>query len=223
MSEIWAIVVAAGSGERFGEPKQFAMLAGARLVDRAVAAASSACEGVVLVLPPPCVWDGDPVSAVVGGGQTRSESVRAGLAAIPRSATIVVVHDAARPFAPPSLFRAVIDAVRAGADAAVPGVPITDTVKRVDGDRVIDTVRRDELVVVQTPQAFRADALREAHASAADATDDAALVEAAGGRAVVVPGDPRNLKITRPEDLVVAEAIATDPGGAARSTRRGRR
>lgn len=217
MSEIWAIVVAAGSGDRFGEPKQFAVLAGARLVDRAVAAASSACDQVVLVLPTPSVWNGDPVSAVVGGGRTRAESVRAGLAAIPRSASIVVVHDAARPFASLSLFHSVIDAVRAGADAAVPGVPIADTVKRVDGDRVIETLRREELVVVQTPQAFRAEALRKAHASAGDATDDAALVEAAGGRAVVVPGDPRNLKITRPEDLVVAEALATGPAPSAES------
>ena len=113
----------------------------------------------------------------------------------------------ARPLAPPALFDAVIDAVRAGADAAVPGFPISDTVKRVDGDHVVETIARDELVAVQTPQAFRTDALRAAHTASAEATDDAALVEAAGGRVVVVPGDPRNLKITTPADLVVAAAL----------------
>src|SRR6184192_813416 len=119
----------------------------------------------------------------------------------------VVVHDAARPLAPPALFAAVIDAVRAGADAAVPGLPISDTVKRVDGDHVVETIARDELVAVQTPQAFRTDALRAAHTASGEATDDAALVEAAGGSVVVVPGDPRNLKVTTPADLVVAAAL----------------
>jgi 2-C-methyl-D-erythritol 4-phosphate cytidylyltransferase len=133
--------------------------------------------------------------------------VRAGLDAVVESAAVVVVHDAARPLASPDLFDAVIDAVRAGADAAVPGVPISDTVKRVDGDHVVETIARDELVAVQTPQAFRADALRAAHTASGEATDDAALVEAMGGRVVVVPGDPRNLKITTPAELVVAAAL----------------
>jgi 2-C-methyl-D-erythritol 4-phosphate cytidylyltransferase len=146
----------------------------------------------------------------VPGGSTRSGSVRAGLDAVASSATVVVVHDAVRPLAAPALFDAVIGAVRAGADAAVPGLPIPDTVKRVDGDLVIDTIARDGLRAVQTPQAFRADALRAAHTSGGDATDDAALVEANGGRVVVVPGDPRNIKITTPADLVVASALLAD-------------
>ena len=124
------------------------------------------------------------------GGATRSESVRAGLAAVPPDAEVVVVHDAARPLATAALFDAVIDAVRAGADGAVPGLPVADTLKRVDDVRVIETVDRVGLVAVQTPQAFRAGVLRAAHAPAADATDDAALVEALGGTVVVVPGDP---------------------------------
>ena len=201
------IVVAGGSGSRFGVPKQFETIAGARLVDRAVDAVSAACDDVVLVLPAGVAWDGRPVAATVPGGPTRSASVRAGLDAVAGSAAVVVVHDAARPLAPPALFDAVIGAVRAGADAAVPGLPISDTVKRVDGDHVVETIARDELVAVQTPQAFRTDALRAAHTVSAEATDDAALVEAAGGRVVVVPGDPRNLKITTPADLVVAAAL----------------
>jgi 2-C-methyl-D-erythritol 4-phosphate cytidylyltransferase len=201
------IVVAAGSGSRFGVPKQFEIVAGSRLVDRAVDAVADACDEVVLVLPASVAWDGRPVAASVPGGSTRSASVRAGLDAVAGSAAVVVVHDAARPLAPPALFEAVIGAVRAGADAAVPGLPIPDTVKRVAGDHVVETIVRDSLVAVQTPQAFRSDALRAAHTAGGEATDDAALVEAAGGRVVVVPGDPRNLKITSPADLVVAATL----------------
>lgn len=214
MSEAWAIVVAAGSGDRFGEPKQFAVLGGSRLVDRAVAAAAAACDAVVLVLPATVEWDGQRVTATVTGGPTRSASVRAGLTAVPAGADVVVVHDAARPFAKPALFTAVIDAVRGGADAAVPGLPLADTVKRAQGDRVVETLPREQLVAVQTPQAFRAAALRSAHRSGADATDDAALVEAGGGRTVVVPGDRRNVKITTPEDLAIAAALAQQPKGS---------
>jgi 2-C-methyl-D-erythritol 4-phosphate cytidylyltransferase len=203
----WGIVVAAGSGSRFGVPKQFETVAGARLVDRALEATVAACDDVVVVLPAGVAWDGAPVAATVPGGSTRSASVRAGLDAVPGPAEFVVVHDAARPLAPPALFEAVIDAVRAGADAAVPGLPIPDTVKRVDGAHVVETISRDALVAVQTPQAFRIDALRAAHTAAGEATDDAALVEAAGGRVVVVPGDPRNLKVTTPADLVIAAAL----------------
>jgi len=171
-----------------------------------VLAARDACDAVVLVLPAECNWDGPGVDAVVAGGATRSASVRAGLAAIPAEVEVVVVHDAARPLAPVQLFRAVIEAVRTGADGAVPAVPVADTLKRVHGVDVMETVDRDELVIAQTPQAFRADALRDAHVGAVDASDDAALVEARGGRIVVVPGEPTNRKITTPTDLVIATA-----------------
>jgi 2-C-methyl-D-erythritol 4-phosphate cytidylyltransferase len=174
---------------------------------------ADACDDVVLVLPAGVAWDGRPVAATVPGGSTRSASVRAGLDAVAGSVAVVVVHDAARPLAPPALFEAVIDAVRAGADAAVPGLPIPDTVKRVDGDHVVETIARDALVTVQTPQAFRTGALRAAHTSDGEATDDAALVEAAGARVVVVPGDPRNFKITTPADLVVAAALLAAASG----------
>jgi 2-C-methyl-D-erythritol 4-phosphate cytidylyltransferase len=210
-----AVVVAAGLGARFGAPKQFLAAGGARLVDHAVAAAGAACDEVILVLPPDRPWDGAAVAAAVTGGATRAASVRAGLAAADPGTDIVVVHDAARALATSALFELVIDAVRAGADGAVPALPVADTLKRVEGDRVVDTVERTGLVAVQTPQAFRAECLRAAHAAEGDATDDAALVEAAGGTVVVVAGDPRNVKVTTVADLAVVEALlAAEDGGA---------
>ncbi len=197
-----AIVVAGGRGVRFGRPKQFVALGEARLVDLAVAIAAKACDEVVLVVPAGHTWRGDAVAAVVTGGDTRSGSVRAGLAAVSSGSDVIVVHDAARPLATPALFGAVIDAVRAGADGAIPAVAVSDALKRVSGDRVVASLDRESLVAVQTPQGFRASALRAAHESGADAADDAELVESAGFTVVVVPGDPRNHKITTEDDLV---------------------
>ena len=203
----WAIVVAAGGGERFGGAKQFARLGEASVVDRAVGVARESCDGVVLVLPAGREWPAAPGVDVAVGGASRSESVRSGLALVPDDVDVVVVHDAARPLASRALFAAVIAAVRAGADAAVPGVPVADTVKRVRGDRVVATVPRADLVAVQTPQAFRRSALDAAHAGDGVDTDDAALVEAAGGVVVVVPGESRNLKVTVADDLELAQAL----------------
>jgi 2-C-methyl-D-erythritol 4-phosphate cytidylyltransferase len=122
---------------------------------------------------------------------------------------VILVHDAARPLASADLFRRVVAAVEAGADAAVPGVAVSDTVKQIDAaGHVVATPDRASLVAVQTPQAFAASALRRAHAAGAEATDDAALVEAIGGRVVVVAGEDRNRKLTRPEDLDWARATA---------------
>jgi 2-C-methyl-D-erythritol 4-phosphate cytidylyltransferase len=129
------------------------------------------------------------------------------LHAVPDAAEIVVVHDAARPLASATLFGRVVEAVRAGADAAVPALAVSDTIKRVEGDVVVETLDRAVLVGVQTPQAFRASVLREAHASGAEATDDAAVVEAIGGKVVTVEGERRNVKLTTPEDLLVARAL----------------
>jgi 2-C-methyl-D-erythritol 4-phosphate cytidylyltransferase len=198
---VWAILVAAGAATRFGRPKQYEPLGDRRVLDWSLDACREACDGVVLVVPADRVDQPEKADAVVAGGATRADSVRAGLAAVPEEAEVVVVHDAARPRATASLFAAVVDAVRAGADGAVPGVPVTDTVKQVDGNRVVATLDRATLVAVQTPQAFRAAVLRAAHAGGGDATDDAALVEAAGGTVVVVPGEPANAKITHPQDL----------------------
>src|SRR4051794_37910774 len=195
---VWTVVVAGGSGRRFGGPKQYERIDQRRILDLAVETARGAGDGVVVVVPA----DDAVREGAVAGGATRSESVRAGLDAVPADASVICVHDAARPFASASLFAAVIDAVRAGADGAIPGLAVTDTIKRVDADgRVVETLARDELVAVQTPQAFRAAALRAAHASATEATDDAALVEGCGGRVVVVAGDPDNRKITTLADL----------------------
>ena len=206
---VWAIVVAAGSAERFGGPKQLMFVAGQRVVDRSVAAAAASCDGVVVVVPAGTSW-GIPDAIAVAGGATRSESVRAGLTVVPADAAIIVVHDAARPLADGSLFDAVIDAVRDGADGAVPGLAIADTVKEVRGEVVVATVPREMLVTVQTPQAFRAPILRSAHAAGAEGTDDAAVVEATGARVVVVAGRSENVKITTPEDLARAELWLTD-------------
>ena len=220
MGDVWAIVVAGGSGSRFGEsvPKQFLELGGLRLIDWAMASAAASCQRVVAVLPASHLdVTLAPGVTAVAGGATRSASVRAGLAAVPAEAEVIVVHDAARPLADPALFERVIAAVRAGADGAVPGVAVADTIKRVDPGSgvVLRTLDRPALRAIQTPQAFAAAALRHAHAAAGDATDDAALVEAAGGRVVVVDGDPANLKVTGPDDLIRAEALLTRrvPGG----------
>lgn len=201
---VWTVVVAGGSGQRFGGPKQFRELAGRPLVEWAVEAATSVSDGVVLVVPADRVDAPAPagVTNVVAGGSSRSESVRCGLAVVPESADVICVHDAARPFAGPELFARVVAALVEGVDAAVPGVSVADTVKQVDArGRVVATPPRDALRAVQTPQAFVARVLRAAHADGAEGTDDAALVEAAGGYVVVVDGEPDNRKITTPDDF----------------------
>ncbi len=199
-----AVVVAGGRGTRFGGLKQFANLDGRSVAARSVSAARSVASRVVLVVPADYDGTGEGADVVVHGGPTRASSVRAGLAQC-ADASIIVIHDAARPMASAALFSAVVQAVRDGADAAVPGLAVTDTVKRVDRSRVdvvaLATIARDELVTVQTPQAFQRDSLLRAHANAGEATDDAALVETAGGRIVVVPGETENVKITEVADL----------------------
>lgn len=211
-ANVWTIVVAAGSGQRFGGLKQFTELGGRRMVDWAVEAAAGASDGVILVVP--AEQASDPgfdvprgTTNIVAGGSTRSESVRRGLAAVPAEAGVICVHDAARPFAGRELFATVIGRVRTdGVDAAIPAIAVPDTIKVVDEDgRVVSTPERSMLRAVQTPQAFRAEALRAAHASAPEATDDAAVVEANGGYVVVVDGDADNRKITAAEDLAWAK------------------
>ena len=202
---VWTIVVAAGSGARFGGPKQFSMLGDRRVLDWSVETAGSSSNGVVVVLP---AADAEREGGVAGG-ETRSESVRCGLAAVPAEATIICVHDAARPFASAHLYREVIMQVHAGAEGAIPALPVTDTIKQVNSQNiVIATPDRSSLVAVQTPQAFRASVLRAAHASSPEGTDDATLVEAMGKQVVVVAGEVMNRKLTAPEDLEWARAMA---------------
>ncbi len=205
-----AVVVAAGQGQRYGGPKQFAVLNHDTVTAHSVRAARSVAERVVLVVPANYQGNGEGADVVVVGGATRAASVRAGLEEC-ADADVIVVHDAARPMATPSLFSAVVDAVVAGADGAVPGLPILDTVKRIrheGNDTVVGaTEARDQLVTVQTPQAFSRDVLIRAHATGEDATDDAALVESLGARVVVVAGEVDNVKITVPGDLARASSI----------------
>jgi 2-C-methyl-D-erythritol 4-phosphate cytidylyltransferase/2-C-methyl-D-erythritol 2,4-cyclodiphosphate synthase len=216
-----AIILAAGAGRRLGaaDPKAFVTIGDRPVlaVAAAAAAASPAVHELVVAAPAGleeraagCVeFLGKPVT-VVTGGATRQDSVRAALASVPDDTQIVVVHDAARPFAPPDLFTSVIAAVAAGVEGAIPVIPVADTVKRIKGGLVVGTLDRDELMLAQTPQAFKLDALRDAlaraDASGLQATDDAALLELAGGTVRAVFGDPMNFKITTLLDMAHAEA-----------------
>ena len=211
---VWTIVVAGGSGSRFGGAKQLAYLGGERVLDRSVAVARCVSDGVVLVTTDERVADeARSADVVVTGGITRSDSVRNGLAAVPPEAAIIVVHDAARPLTPIAAFQRAIEAVRGGADAAITAIAVVDTLKRVNGSVVVETIDRSTLVAVQTPQAFRAEVLRRAHESGLDATDDAGLVEALGLPVVVVEGDVRSRKLTTVDDLAVLEAFMTQNRG----------
>ncbi len=208
-------MVAGGSGHRFGGMKQFHDLCGRPVASWSLAVARAATDGAVLVVPAEDALSGGGsaeaaglgADLVVAGGPTRAASVRAGLDAVPDDAAIVVVHDAVRPLADAALFDAVIKAVRSGAAGAIPTLPVSDTLKRVEGDRVCSTVDRDGLVTVQTPQAFDAPTLRRAHRDGGEATDDAGLLEQLGVGVCTVVGDPRNVKVTRPEDLELAAAL----------------
>jgi 2-C-methyl-D-erythritol 4-phosphate cytidylyltransferase len=215
-----AIVVAAGRGERMGadRPKAFVTLRGKSLLLRSAAALAGGADGLVAVVPGEAVAeaarmlaDVPQVRAVVAGGATRAESVRAGLEAVPSGFDgIVLVHDAARPLVPPDLVRAVAEAARR-TGAALPVLPLLDTIKVVGDGRVVETLDRTRLGAAQTPQGFRIGLLREAYARAfADdvaLTDEAMAVERLGHPVAAVPGSPRNRKITTPDDLRWAESL----------------
>jgi len=216
-------VVAAGRGERLATsyPKAFAKLGGRPLLAESLERLdrSDWIEGIVVVAPPeweePAVLLAEEVGAgkvtvAVPGGETRADSVRAGLAEVPDEAAVVLVHDAARPLVSEAVVERVVLALGDGWDGAVPGLDVPDTLKRTDGEAVVETVDRSGLVAVQTPQAFVADVLRRALAAGGDASDCAGLVERAGGRVRVVPGDPRLLKVTTETDLALAEALLRD-------------
>jgi 2-C-methyl-D-erythritol 4-phosphate cytidylyltransferase len=214
------ILLAAGRGERFGGdvPKAFVDLQGRPLLGRAMDTVHACSIDQVLVTAPDGFEEAarelvGPHPRVFPGGPTRQESVAAALRLLRADALAVetvLVHDVARPLASPALFGSVTAAV-GDADGAVPGVPVADTVKRVVDDVVVETPPRSSLVAVQTPQAFQVEVLERAHHVAARegfaGTDDATLLERIGCRVAVVPGEPGNLKITTPEDLVLAAAL----------------
>ena len=194
------IVPAAGAGERLGAdvPKAFAVLGGRPMLEWSLDVLRDVCDRVVVAVPADRVAPPD----FVAGGATRSESVRNALDAAPE-ASVFVVHDAARPLVTVELVRKCLDALE-GYDGVVAAVPVTDTVKIVEDGDVIRTPDRGQLWAAQTPQVFRAEVLRQA---SGQATDDASLVEAMGGRVRVVEGMPENLKVTTPLDVRIAETL----------------
>jgi 2-C-methyl-D-erythritol 4-phosphate cytidylyltransferase len=212
---VWAILVAAGRGERLGleHPKAFAKLGEDPLLAEPLRRLEDSdwIDGIVVVAP--AGWEEPAIllaeelgcgkaNACVAGGATRTDSVRAGLAEVPATALVVLVHDAARPLLSDEVIGRVLAPLSEGWDGAVPGIPVSDTLKRVGPDGGIEeTVARDSLYAVQTPQAFIADVFRRAVAGGAEATDCAGLVEAAGGRVKMVEGDPRLMKVTTADDL----------------------
>lgn len=217
---VWAVLAAAGRGERLGSdrPKAFARLGGRPLLAESLERleASAWIDRIVIAAPPeweePCILVAEEIGAgkvgsVVTGGASRSESVRLGLDEVPEDAAVVLVHDAARPLLPDAVIERVLAPLSEGWDGAVPALPVPDTVKRVEQDQVVETLTRAELVAAQTPQAFVAPALRDALAGdLSDASDCSSLVEARGGRVKIVDGDRRLLKVTDAEDLALVES-----------------
>ena len=228
-SEVCAVLTAAGSGSRLGceLPKALVELSGRPLLWWAARGLRAGGVGVIVVTAPAsCLGEfraaidglGD-VLVVAGSDRSRQASVALGLAALGDRGTdtVVLVHDAARPLTPPQVTARVIDAVRAGAGAVIPVLPVTDTLKTVDASGLVTgTPRRADMVAVQTPQGFRWDVLVRAHEAGASlgadeavaATDDAGLVEAIGGAVHTVAGDERSLKVTRSLDLAIARLLA---------------
>jgi 2-C-methyl-D-erythritol 4-phosphate cytidylyltransferase len=213
---VWAVLAAAGSGERLGadRPKAFVRLGDQPLLAESLERldASAWIDAIVVAAPPgweePTILLAEElgcskVSSCVTGGETRAESVKRGLDEVPDEAAVVLVHDAARPYVDDGVIERVLAALTEGWDGAVPALPVSDTVKRVEGERIVETLTRAELRAVQTPQAFIANVLRDAyeHGDLATATDCASLVEARGGRVKIVPGDLRLAKITDAADL----------------------
>src|SRR5947208_14991674 len=217
---VWAVLAAAGRGERLGSdrPKAFARLGGRPLLAESLERleASAWIDRIVIAAPPeweePCILVAEEIGAgkvgsVVTGGAARSESVRLALEEVPEEAAVVLVHDAARPLLPDAVIERVLAPLSEGWDGAVPALPVPDTVKRVEQGQVVETLQRAELVAVQTPQAFVAPVLREAVAGdVSTASDCASLVELRGGRVKVVEGDRRLLKVTDAEDLALVES-----------------
>jgi len=225
---VWAVLAAAGRGERLeaDRPKAFAQLDGRPLLAESLQRleASAWIDSIVVVAPPG--WEepvillaeelgAGKVVASVAGGESRAVSVRIGVAEVADDAAVILVHDAARPLVSDLVVERLIGALNEGWDGAVPGLALPDTVKRVRDSAVVETLPRDELRGVQTPQAFVATLLRAAVAGGDEATDCSSLVEARGGRVTVVEGDPRLLKVTTAHDLALVESWLGGSGSEA--------
>jgi 2-C-methyl-D-erythritol 4-phosphate cytidylyltransferase len=185
---------------------------GSRLVDIAVRVTASVCREVVLVLPSGYSWHGRPVSKVVAGGETRLESARRGLDAVPSSAQIVMVHDAAHPLASKRLLDSLIRAVQqSDVDAVLPALPTKDTVMRIRGDVIVETIPREGLLWVQMPYVFKTNVLRAAHAHGGEATDESVLVQRLGARIKTIPGEASNIHVATREDLAIVARLLHGP------------
>jgi 2-C-methyl-D-erythritol 4-phosphate cytidylyltransferase len=218
---VWAVLAAAGSGERLGadRPKAFVRFGDLPLLAESLRRLDDSdwVDSIVVAAPPgweePAILLAEElgcskVSSCITGGATRAESVQLGLQEVPEDAAVVLVHDAARPFLEEAVIERVLAALNEGWDGAVPALHVPDTVKRVEGERVVETLNREQLRAVQTPQAFVASVLRSAYeGDVAGASDCASLVEARGGRVKVVEGDPRLVKITDAADLERVAAL----------------
>jgi 2-C-methyl-D-erythritol 4-phosphate cytidylyltransferase len=214
---VWALLVAAGTGERLGgeRPKAFVKLGELPLLAESLRRLEDSGWIDAIVVAAPAGWEepaillaeelsATKVVSVVTGGATRAESVRETLAEVPEDAVVALVHDAARPLLADDLIERVLAPLSEGWDGVVPGLALSDTIKRVRGGAIVETLDRSGLYAVQTPQAFLAPVLRRAYAGdLATATDCATLVEAAGGRVTVVEGDPRLVKVTTTADLAL--------------------
>ncbi|NNN20910.1 MAG: 2-C-methyl-D-erythritol 4-phosphate cytidylyltransferase [Acidimicrobiales bacterium] len=213
MSITWAVVVAGGRGTRFGQtPKQFHSLNGKSVLNWSLSTAKAACDGLIVVLPEDLLEQKSEelfelgADYLVSGGDSRSESVRSGIKTLPKEVEFVLVHDAARPMASINLWRRVRSAIEDAAvntHGIVPGISVIDTIKEVDGDSVLRTLDRSKHVLIQTPQGFRRKTLDLVHSSQAEATDDAALLEAENFNVKVIDGEMTNVKITYAKDLAL--------------------
>lgn len=211
--KVWSLILAGGSGARFGKPKQFEMLGSERLVDRVVRIAGSVSAGVTLVVPQGVDWDGDRVDHTVTGGSTHMDSARRGLEFIPSDVTSIVIGLPSHPLASQSLYQRLVDhLVERQASACAPAAALPDALKHVVDDTVIGTQSRTNIVAVPFPAAFDALALREALAagpdgSVTDYAEELEAVEVAGGTVVVIDNEPTNIHVTTPEELEIARRL----------------
>lgn len=211
--EIGALITAAGAGSRLGEPKQFLDLTPSeRLVDRAVATVGTVAEWVGVILPAGREWDGPSVDATCAGGGSRHASLKAGLAIVPPSIDVIVIHSASHPLASAELVRHVVATVAGGADGAVPFLDAVDTVKRRNDDGALRSVGREGLGSAQCPMAYSRAVLDDAFARVEHGIEESELVEAIGGRVVAVPGEIWNIHVVDRPSLAVARCLATAGG-----------